>query len=753
MPGSAPYRLHRCRPFFFALLTWAAAPPTVAADAAAMPEAAPAAPAPVPVRPRVGLVLGGGGARGAAHIGVLEVLEQLHVPVDCVAGTSMGALVAGAWAAGLDPATMRKELARADWADMFQDNPDYSELNVRNKRLSQRFLPGTESGVTDSGLAGPPGVVSGQKIKLFFNQLVRADTGERDLGELRLPVSIIATDIGTGERVVLRSGSLTQAMRASMSVPGLMAPLDHGGRKLVDGGLVDNVPIREVRERCNADVVIAVNVGSPLLKPEQVSGLLSVSAQMVAILTEQNVGLSLATLKPGDIYIKPEMGSITATDFARSAEAADRGRSAAEAQSAALARLAVDAAEFSVWQQRFEGRRPDAQRVDAIEIAGLKRVNPETVTRYLRQRTGEPLDTGALNRDLLRAYGDGGYEGVDYALLTEHDRHVLRITPLEKRWGPDYLRFAVNLDSNLSQGSSYGLRAGYQKTWLNALGGELLFSGEIGSNTGAGVEWMQPLDAAQRSFVQTSASYRRVRRDVFQNDDRISEYRVGTATLDLLAGINIGLLGQARLGWQDSHIAASIDTGVPVLPEQTVHVAGWLAALELDQLNRLYFPSRGWALRTSWFESSQRDYSKLALELRAAWQFDGWGPWVLGSRLAYTGSTRGALPAYDAGFLGGFLNLSGFATGQVIGDKLRYGQIRAERIIGNAPLGLRGDLRLGLALEAGKVGTPYTETGRKGWLNSSTVFLGGETSLGPVYLGIGHAGSGQTNAYLFIGTP
>ena len=279
----------------------AAAVAEVTAEVAAQ-AAAPAAPG-SGARPRIGLVLGGGGARGAAHIGVLEVLESLRVPVDCVAGTSMGALVAGAWAAGLSPAEMRRELAQADWRDMFIDNPDYDELNFRNKRLQQRFLPGSETGITPRGAVTPPGVVAGQKIKLFFNHLVRADAGERELQQLPLPVSLIATDIGTGERVVLRDGSLTQAMRASMSVPGLLAPLDYRGRKLVDGGLVDNVPIREVRERCGADIVIAVNVGSPPLPPEQVTGLLGITAQMVVLLTEQNVTTSLATVRATDIVI------------------------------------------------------------------------------------------------------------------------------------------------------------------------------------------------------------------------------------------------------------------------------------------------------------------------------------------------------------------------------------------------------------------------------------------------------------------
>ena len=212
-------------------------------------------------RPKVGLVLGGGGARGAAHIGVLEELERLRIPVDCVAGTSMGALVAGAWASGLDAATLRSEMGKADWNDLFQDNPGYNDINYRSKRLAKRYLPGSEAGVTATGLVTPPGVVSGQKIKLFFNQLVRADAGDRLIEQLALPVSIIATDIGTGARVVFRNGSLTLAMRASMSVPGLMAPLEYDGRKLVDGGLVDNLPIQEVRDLCGAEIVIAVNVG------------------------------------------------------------------------------------------------------------------------------------------------------------------------------------------------------------------------------------------------------------------------------------------------------------------------------------------------------------------------------------------------------------------------------------------------------------------------------------------------------------
>ena len=701
-------------------------------------------------RPRIGLVLGGGGARGAAHVGVLEVLERLRVPVDCVAGTSMGALVAGAWGAGMDSAQLRRALSEANWSDMFQDNPDWTELNFRNRRLARGFLPGSELGVSAHGLAAPEGLLTGQKIKLFFNQLVGADLGERDLAELPLPVSIVATDIGTGERVVMRSGSLTQAMRASMSVPGLMSPVEIGARKLVDGGLVDNLPIREVRERCGAEVVIAVNVGSPLLKPEAVGSLLTVSTQMVAILTEQNVGLSLATLRPGDIVIKPALDGIGVGDFERHAETADRGRAAAEAASAALQRLGVPPAEYARWRAGRAGVLPARPRVDEIEIVGLERVNPQAILRHLEQPVGQPLDTARLHRDLLRAYGDGHYEAVDYQLLTQRGRNVLRIAPLEKSWGPDYLRLGVNLNASLLQGSTYSLRAALQRTLMNPLGAELLLSAELGTNQGLAAQWYQPVDVAQRWFVQGSAALRRERADLFVGNDRLAEYRVASGSLDLAAGLNLGLLGQARFGWRETRRAVKVEVGQPLLPAESPRFGGWLFELDIDQLNRLYFPTRGWAVAASWFESKSRDYSRAAVELRGAVDL---GDFVLGTRLAHTGSPRGTIPAYDAATLGGFLNLSGFAHGQLLGDTVSYAHLRAERIVSRSPLGLRGDLRLGLAYELGRVRGPYTEPRGKGWFDSATIYLGGETPFGPLYVGLGHSSSGSTNAYLFIGTP
>ena len=709
----------------------------------------------LPARPRVGLVLGGGGARGAAHIGVLEVLERLRVPVDCVAGTSMGGLVAGAYAAGLSPAVMREELAKADWDDLFHDDPSFSQQNFRKKVLDRRFLPASETGVGPDGLKYQTGVVTGQKIKLFFNQLVGDYLGEREIDRLPLPLSIIATDIVQGQRVVFRSGSLTTAMRASMSVPGLMSPVEINGEKLVDGGLVDNVPIGEARSRCQADVVIAVNVGSPLLKAEDISGLLSISVQMVNILTEQNVTRSLATLKATDIYIKPDLEGISAGDFKRTSETADRGVQAAESVADRLRLLAVSESAYAAWTENIQVARREAPKIHEIQIAGLKLVNPAMVEQHIQVKPGDPVNPSVINPDLLRVYGDGYYQNVDYAMLdTLRDRNILRVMPLEKSWGPDYIRYGINLDSNFKSDSSYSLRLGYQKTWINSLGAELLAIGEIGSTNGVSVDYYQPVDARQRYFLETNLKYVSKISSVYQNDNKLAEYRILQGSARFGAGINLGALGQARAGWEENWWNPKLDTGLPVFPEQSKRYGGWVARFDLDQTDRLYFPTSGWNSSVKYFDAPTEHYSKVDGYASA---YRSFGDWVLSSRVSYQGSPVGRLPFYDVGSLGGMLNMTAFAVGQLKGDDMSYVNARAERIIGRLPLGLRGDMRMGLAVEGAKIGTPYTETNLKGWINSTAIYLGGETPLGPVYLGYGYSSSGSTggysNLYLFLGTP
>lgn len=700
------------------------------------------------VRPRIGLVLGGGGARGAAHIGVLQVLERLRVPVDCIAGTSMGGLVSGAYASGLTPQDMLTQLAPVDWGDLFEDNPGRADLNYRDRRLAESYYPGLEFGVKEHGLEAARGLIQGQKLKLFFNSLVGAEKGIRAIENLGLPLSIVATDIGTGERVVYRDGDITAAMRASMSVPGLLAPVDYQGRRLVDGGLVDNLPVAEVRARCNADVVIAVNVGSPLAKPGDVNSILSISNQMVGLLTVRNAEVSLAALRPDDVLITPRLDGITAADFAKFRETAARGLAATDAVADKLKRYAVSEPEYRAWRTRLEGPPRSLGRIDEVQIAPLQRVNPESVARHLHVRPGDQLDTAQLDRDLQRIYGDAYYENVDYSLLTTRQRNILRITPTEKSWGPDYLRFGTQLQMS-EQSNEFVIRAAYHQRWITGLGGESLSGIDAGQRARLFTELYLPLDARQRFFVEPLLLLRRDFVDIYQDEDRIAEYQVIEKRAALNIGISAGTFGQIRLGWLFRRFNTSIRTGTAGLPTVEQSLGGWAADIDLDQLNRPFFPSQGWAAKISYFSARQLPYSKLSANLRGAATT---GPYTLNARLYYVDAPSGDLPAFDAPSLGGFLQLSGFNSNQIIGGRVRFGSVRAERIIGKMPLGFAGDMRAGLSLETGKVDKRFTETGRAGWQPSLSIYLGGETPVGPVYLGFGRAmRGGPASVYFYLG--
>lgn len=705
---------------------------------------------PVDTKPiRTALVLGGGGARGSAHIGVLEILERERVPVDCVVGTSMGALVAGAYAAGVSPTEMRTKLADADWKDMFLDVSDYAQLSYRKKVVTRGLFTGTEIGLTKKGAQFSSGVIAGEKIKLFFNQLVGEQQGARNIEKLSLPLAIVATDIGNGERVVLKKGSLTQAMRASMSVPGLMAPVEYNGRKLVDGGLVDNLPIDVARELCHADRVIAVNVGSPLKPAEEIGSLLSVTGQMIGILTQQNVERSLATLTDRDIYIYPELGDIKATDFERYVQAADIGRVAAERELAALQLFSVTPQAYAKWESRRRGQQSPVDVIDEIKIAPLNHVNPEFVARLIRQQPGTVLNLPQLEQDLIRVYGSGYFGYVDYRISETQGVRRLDILPYEKKWSSGYVTFGYDIYEEYLQDAGVNLRAAYRNPWLNSYGGEFFTVVGVGSDPYLEVDFYQPLDARQKYFIEPRYVRGRKQINFFMDDEKLAEYRLSSHFTEVMLGRNFSIFGQARAGWRQYDIKGDSDVSISELPEAEERYDGWLVDAQFDQRNRLYFPSRGWRGEASYYKSSEQDYEKFSGELSGIYPL---GDFVLTTRGSYVTSIDSELPVFDSAILGGLLNMSGYATNQILADRALFMQVRAEKIIGHMPLGISGDLRAGLSLEGAKLNNAYTLTDVEGeLLNSMAVYLGGETPIGPVFIGYGFTFSGNYNVYFQIG--
>lgn len=286
---------------------------------------------------RIGLALSGGGARGLAHIGVLNALEELRVPVHCVTGTSMGAIVGGAFASGGEPKQLEETVRKTDWNQIFRDSPPRQEISSRRKQEDYKTLFAPEYGVKDGGMVLPKGIIAGVSIEAYFRALTSQSVGIDNFSKLPIPFRAVASNIETGEAVVLGHGSVAQAMRASMAVPGAMAPVEIDGNLLVDGGIANNLPIDEARKLC-ADVIIAVNISTPPLKRDEITSALSVSLQLINFLGKQTVEQQLKSLTDRDVLISPELGDLSAGNFGRADDAIRIGKEATHAMGDALRR-------------------------------------------------------------------------------------------------------------------------------------------------------------------------------------------------------------------------------------------------------------------------------------------------------------------------------------------------------------------------------------------------------------------------------
>jgi len=704
--------------------------------------------------PRIGLVLSGGGARGVAHVGVLKVLEELRVPVHCVAGTSMGAIVGGTFASGMPIAEMEKFVVEANWDDVFRDQPPRSEVASRRKIDDYKTLFAPEYGVKRGGLALPKGVIAGVSIEAFFRRLTDRAVAVRDFGQLPIPFRAIAADIETGEAVVLDGGSVSQAMRASMAVPGALAPVLIDGRLLVDGGIANNLPIDEARKLC-ADVVIAVNIGTPPLKRGEITSALSVAGQLVSFLGAAAVERQLKSLGPRDVLIAPELGDISAGSFERVADAIRIGEEAAKKMSSALGRYSLPPGEYAALRSRQTLERKELGIVDEIRFEGLQRTNPKVFRSLMESRPGEPLTEEVVSADLRRIYGRGDFESVDYRIQQEPGSRVLVIRPQEKEWGPDYLRFGLGLASDFHGDNIFNVLVSYRRTWLNRLGAEWLTEAQVGSIPYLSTELYQPVEDRGRYFV---APYFRVGQDsrgVFVGEDRVAEYESRETRVGLDLGAVFGTLGEARLGVLSRDVDTKVDTGIPALPSISETSAGARALLYLDQLDYAWFPRAGWRFLGSAYVAdeafgSDRNYKRLEGQFTIA---ETSGAHTL--NLAVSGGTDldTDLPPYETFTLGGPLRLSGYRLNEFSGREMAFARLVYYNRALPLPDILGAGVYAGASLEAGQVRGRFDGLPNQGTVWSGSLFLAANSFVGPAYFGLGAGESGRWSLYLLLGAP
>ncbi|HET7763595.1 MAG TPA: patatin-like phospholipase family protein [Burkholderiales bacterium] len=711
--------------------------------------------APAPARPKIGLALSGGGARGAAHIGVLKVLEELRVPVDCVTGTSMGSVVGGSFAAGTTPADMERIVTQTDWSGVFTDRPPRAEISPRLKQDDYKGLFAPEFGVRGGSLVVQKGIVSGVNIESFLRYLTQQSGSVADFRKLPVPFRAVATDIETGEAVVLDHGSLYRAMRASMAIPGAVAPVEIDGRLLVDGGIANNLPIDVARKMCG-EVIIAVNISTPPLEREEITSALSIVGQLINFLGKERVDKQLAGLTKRDVLIQPELGNISSGSFDHMAEAIRIGEAAARSQADELRRYSLPKAEYEALRKRQIVPRSDSLgHVDEIRFEGIERTNSAVLLQLMDTKPGDEVTEASLTRDLRRIYGRGDFESVDYRIDEGSAARALVIRVKEKETGPNYIRFGLTLATEGKGDSYFNVLASYRSTWVNRFGAEWKLETQVGQDSYAFTEFYQPLTRYGAFFVAPYAKAGQSYRGVYSGNDRVAEYTIRENRAGLDAGMNFGQWGELRLGPVWRTVRTNVQTGLPILPDVETNASGGRIRLFGDRLDQVWFPRDGHRFVVTGYRSTtamgaDADYSRGELSyVRAI----SWGEHTFQAG-AYGGTNFGSnLPAYDSFVLGGPFRLSAYAINQFSGQQAAFGTLRYLNQVKRLPSPLGSGVYAGASLELGRVNKLDDARNTSGNLESASIFFGADTFLGPAWIGAGFAPGGTKSLFLLVGVP
>lgn len=709
-------------------------------------------------RPRIGLVLSGGGARGAAHVGVLKVLEEMHIPIDAIAGTSMGAVVGGLYASGMSAQEIEQLLRSLDWQDSFSDQPPRRDLGFRRKQDDRNFLVHYALGVSNDGFKLPKGLIQGQKLSQTLRSATLPVVEIHDFDRLPIPFRAVATDLETGAPVIMGSGDLVSAMRASISAPGVFIPAERDGRLLVDGGLVHNLPV-DVARQMNVDMLIVVDVTFPLFAREQLTSPLEITLQASAIMMRSRTLEQRAKLTASDIVIDPPLGTFGSTDFVHVVQAFSTGELAARSLQPRLAALSLDDAAYRNYLASRNPRVSQPQVVSFVRTDAEARRYQGLVADVMGDAIGKPLDKGLVEQRLRSLYARDLFESVDYTVVEDTAAQPGKQTGIEfhlrrKSWGPNYIRVGLNLEDDFEGNSRYNFAARFIMTELNDLGGEWLTDGQIGSNPRFYTEFYQPLAYDHRYFFAPHLGLAVRNLEVRDANERISQYRVREYASGIDVGREMRNWGEWRFGVFRGAGSSRVRIGDETLPQQSFSSGGYFGRLSYDRLDSIFFPRHGQQAEVQWTAQrmnvgSDRDSDRVEFNGLLARSFEK-HTFILSANFGATLNSQ--TYAQDYFSLGGFLNLSGLHSGEISGPNYGIGRLIYYRQVGRGGSGvLDVPLYVGMSAEAGNVWLQRSDAGLDNLRKDASIFFGADTILGPVYLGAGADTSGSSAFYLFLG--
>jgi NTE family protein len=712
-------------------------------------------------RPKIGLVLSGGGARGAAHVGVLKVLEELHIPVDYIAGTSMGSAVGGLYATGIPAQEMDVIFRKFDWEAALNDNPPRRERSFRRKQDDQLFLSKFRVGVGKDGFKFPRGAVEGQNFVTELRKLGRVTQDLKSFDELPIPFRCLATDLVKGESVVLSSGDLAMSIRASVAVTPMFSPVELNGKLLVDGGYLNNIPV-DIARQMGADRLIVINIGTPLSKKEDLHSMFGVLSQVGRLGGTQFDRDQQKQIGPKDLWIEPDLDGLSFVDFGKIPEMIARGEAAARAMTEQLKQFSIPEADYKAYRASRKAS-PSFPVVHAVEIRQGAAISDSVIRPFIRQEMGKPVDPEQLQTDLARIYGLGYYEFVDYHVEKSATGNTLVIDAPHRSWGPNYMRFGLNLQDQFDGEGRYQLAARYIMTEMNSMGAELQADGRVGQDPQAALEFYQPVFYGKTArnygaayFISPIIGYGKALRFlVDDNGSRQAEYSLNSLLTAIDAGWHISNWGEFRGGLH--HSESEIDLRVGSVPGRGdgghLDETYGMARLSFDTLDQVAFPHRGVSGFSEYRQSvpdwdSDFDYETV--------DFTGRIAQPLGERhtLSLSGTLGVNLDSH-ADFqriypLGGFGRISSIGPDELLGANRVLGQFRYEW---NGGVWSRMKWYLGFLGEAGGVGDRLTDAVNEDGKICGSVYAALDTVFGPFVLAYSRGSENADTAWLVLGSP
>jgi NTE family protein len=713
-----------------------------------------AVPAPPPrERPSIGLVLSGGGARGGAHIGVLKALQQLRVPIDSIVGTSIGAIVGGFYVSGMSVEDEQKLVESLEWEDAFLNVTPRKLKSFRRKRDDYTFLVNQKPGLNGGQFQLPAGLVQGQVFDMVISRETLRASQVKSFDDLALPFRAVATDLATGQPVVLGSGDLARSLRASMSIPAALTPVEIDGRLLVDGGVSMNLPV-DVAKQLGADVVIAVDVSSPLQTRETLKSVVDVTSQLTNLLGRASFEEQIKKLGPEDVLITPtfapDFGSI---NFSRMHEAIQTGYDAVMQRRAELERFALSEEQYAAYIAGLtDPRIRELPVIDFIRLQNNSAIADSVIeTRLADIRLGEQLDVDQVEKAVNKVYGLEYYQNVRYALVNEAGRTGLDVQLDKRSWGPNYLQLGVEYSSGGNEDALFGLAASYLSTAINETGGEWRATVVIGDQPSFLTDLYQPFGRKGLYFYAPSLTFQSTIINVWDGDHRVTEAENREADLEFAIGRELPSWAEYRFGVRRATGKTELRVGDPsTLPNPDFERAEIFGRFEVDTLDNISFPRSGTISQTELRGSrsnfgSDADFDQVQSRTLHA---NTWGRHTLLTTFRYDATISGEAPLNRLMTVGGFLDLSGLNRNQLSGQNAtRLGAAYYRRI---------GDLALfpafaGVSVEVGNVWQSRSEISAHSAIVGGSLWAGVQTPVGPVYVGYGRADNGSSAFYVFLG--